>query len=703
MSADYAGYGPITSFPKPGGYIIQGDEVDHDPREDDEPDDKELDPRVRWSDTTFARLRGDRQDATAQMRRNRDLYNNKHWGQFGSGRRPPWKLSAVLNFCSWIVDRKVAILTDNKPKAVYSATRREDDWQAEIMTALFNEFYDDDDIQEKIEDLVKLGEIDKISWFHPTFDPLKGAHGEATVDVISGLAVLVNKEAKSVNGTSRATHLVWEYTIPYGEAVTRWPKLRKKKLVRLEAGDDGQFSSLTPRAQPATSFTNPDTGITDHAAPYDAGTTSSEPAYGQRVLVRDWWTRPYGPKYETTVEELVFTVAGQLSAQRKMIELDDGRIEPLQTVITEGNIVYELPMSTAMLLEWASGLGGLQILGREDAMEVDTKDVVVPLYPYGRHMIVVGREIADDGANHLAFGAWPWIPYRSNRDGMSMTPQCNIDKIATLQDALNRIVGMVFDAANLMGNPIWRLPLNAEVADEALTNAPGAIVREDPQSLRLGKREAGVEIPTFVMQYINFLIERILQLTNTTDIASGQGKTKGQQAAETVNMYQEAAGVGNRPSMRELERVVVELGNQYRGIVAQFYTDSRIARIKNDMGVENHREFVGMFLNGQMKMQAKAGSGLPQSPSARLQIVQQLMSTPAMDIPELLRNLEEVGVIESASAHLKRLFREKNNPALQWLIPALSGPPPGGKKKNAKKNAGSSARASSAGAVAQRG
>jgi hypothetical protein len=104
-----------------------------------------------------------------------------------------------------------------------------------------------------------------------------------------------------------------------------------------------------------------------------------------------------------------------------------------------------------------------------------------------------------------------------------------------------------------------------------------------------------------------------------------------------------------------------------------------------------------------MKMHAKAGSGLPQSPSARLQVVQQLMATPAMDIPELLRNLEEVGVIESASSHLKRLFREKNNPLLSWLIPALSAPPPGGKKKNAKKNAGSSARASSAGAVAQRG
>jgi hypothetical protein len=709
MSVDYAGYGPITTFPKPGGFIVEGDEQGRDPREDDNPDEKSLDPRVRWSDTTFARLRSNRQEATAQMRRNRDLYDNKHWGQFGSGRRPPWKLAAVINFCAWVVDRKVAVLTDNKPKTTFSAFRREDDWQAEIMSAAFDEFYEDEHVQEKLEDLVKLGEIDKISWLHPSFDPLRGTKGAARLDVVSGMAVYCNKEATNVDN---ATHLCWEYTLPYGEVVTRWPRLRGKKIVRLDAGDE-PTDSQSPRPQPATSYNddgqypsrggpNTPTG-TDHAGPYSAGTTTSEPAYAQRILIRDWWTRPYGPNYETTVDSLVFTVAGQLSTRRKMIELEDGTREPLQTVVTEGNIVYELPMSTALLLEWASGIGGLKILGREDALEVETKELVVPLYPYGRHMIIAGREVADDGANHLAFGSWPWIPYRSNRDGRSMTPQCNIDKIATLQDALNRIVGMVFDAANLMGNPIWRLPLNAEVADEALTNAPGAIVREDVQSLRFGKRESGVEIPNFVMQYISFLIEQILKITNTTDIGSGNGKTKGQQSAETVNMYQEAAGVGNRPSMRELERVVVELGNQFRGIVAQFYTDSRIARIKNDMGVENHREYVGMFITGKMKMHAKAGSGLPQSPSARLQVVQQLMATPAMDVPELLRNLEEVGIIESASSHLKRLFREKSNPLLTWLIPALSMPPPGGKKKNAKKDAGRSARATTSGAVAARG
>lgn len=700
MSVSYDGYGPITRFPRPAAFLVEGDERGKDFSEDDDEDSKKIDARVRWSDATFARLAGNRQKATAQMRRNRALYDNDQWEQFSSGRRPDWKIKTIINFCSWIVDRKVAILTDNKPKTTYSADKREDDWQAEIMSAAFNAFYDDQHVQEKLEDLVKLGEIDKISWLHPTFDMLQGVTGGASLEVVPGIAVYCNKEATDVD---HATHLCYEYTQPYGEVVTRFPKLRKKKLQKLAADDSGSAEIQRDRPQPATAFTDPNTGITDHAAPYYANANGTEPAYGERILVREWWTRPYGPKYETEVEAMVFTVAGQLSAKRKMIEMEDGSIEPLMTVITEGHIVYELPMSTALMLQWAATIGGLQILHVDNVMEVETRKLTVPLYPFGRRMIIAGREVADDGANPFALGTWPWIPYRSNRDGRSLTPQCNIDKIATLQDALNRIVGMIFDAANLMGNPIWRLPLNAEVADEALTNAPGAIVREDVQSLRYGKRESGVEIPSFVMVYVNFLIERILQITNTTDIGSGNGKTKGQQSSETVNMYQEAAGVGNRPSMRELERVVTDLGNQFRGIVAQFYTDARIARIKDDMGVENHRQYVGMFLNGNMKMHAKAGSGLPQSPSARLQVVQQLMSTPAMDIPELLRNLEEVGVIESASSHLKRLFREKNNPALTWLIPALMAPPPGGRSKGPKPNAGRSARATTAGSVAARG
>jgi hypothetical protein len=699
MSSDYSGQGPITKFPKPGGFIVGGDEKGREPVEDDEPDTKRIDDRVRWSDTTFARLRGYREPDTAEMKRNRDLYNNKQWGVFSSRKRPGWKLQPVINFCAWVADRKAAVLTDNKPKVTYSAVKREDDWQAEIMSAAFDEFYDDEGIQEDLEDTVKIAEVDKIAWLHPTYDPLHGGKGGIRNDVLPGMCVYLNKEATNARATW--THLCYEYTMPWGECVTRWKHLRGKKLIRVDAGERSD-ESLVSKSQPATSFTDAHGNVT-HAAPYGASPSTSEPSYGERVLIREWWTQPYGPKYETTVDEIVFSVAGQIEAERKVIELEDGTTEPLCTVITEGNIVYELPMSTALLLQWAEGIGGLRILSVEDAMEVVTREVTVPLYPFGRRMVIAGREVADDGANPLAHGRWPYIPYRSNRDGLSMYPQCNIDKIASLQDALNRIVGMIFDAANLMGNPIWRLPLNSDVDDGALTNAPGAIIREDLNSLRFGKRDAGVEIPNFIMLYAAFLIERILQITNTTDIGSGQGKTKGQQSAETVNMYHEAAGIGNRPPLRELERAVVELGNQFRGLVAQFYTDQRIARLRDEQGVEKHAPYIGMFLSGELKMHAKAGSGLPQSPSARLQIVQQLMNTPAMDIPELLRNLEEVGIIESASAHLKRLMKEKNNPALQWLIPALNGPPPGGKKKNAKKNAGQSARANSAGNVAIRG
>jgi hypothetical protein len=82
---------------------------------------------------------------------------------------------------------------------------------------------------------------------------------------------------------------------------------------------------------------------------------------------------------------------------------------------------------------------------------------------------------------------------------------------------------------------------------------------------------------------------------------------------------------------------------------------------------------------------------LPSSPSARLNYALQLINTPAYDIPELLRNLEEVGLIDSSTRMLKRLQQEKNNPTLQWLIPALQ--PAGGKqKKKAKPSGGKSAR-----------
>ncbi len=686
-----------TSFPQPGSFISGG--LSGDRQRDYTGNDalrKPRDKRVEWLDAVRNTLTNERSVVTQEMRRNMSLYEDKQWETFGSNRRAPWKLSGVVNYVAWVADTKSAIMADNRPKATYTTPKREDAYQAEILSAAWSEWWETAQIQNKIEITSKIAVIRKIGYIKLGYDPIADAgRGAITAKVVDGISCYVNKEATS---PLDAEIFLEEYTEPVGLVIEKYSKLKGNRDIfsgydtedEDEQGENSNSAGGDTKVQPAQSYTDPE-GVTQHTAPYSAPDSRGNfERDGKRCLIREVWTRPRGPQYQTEVDEIKFTVAGEIVTRPKFLEFADGHREPLQTVILSNHIVYELPLSTVMVLQFAEQFGGLRVLHSEDALEAVHITKKVPLYPTGRRMIAVGSVIADDGCNPFAHGRFPYAPL-PERPATRYYPRSSIDRISSLQDCLNRIVSMVFDAAHLTANPIWRMPLNSDVADEDITNAPGAILREDPMSLKLGKRERGPDMPAYVINFIQFIISQIRELSGLTETATG-GKFKGQQAAETVSMYQEAANISIRPSMRMVEQCIVEIGQQFRGLVGQFYTRERLIHYKDDAGVERHVAFIGTRLTGNMHMTVKAGSMLPTSPSARLNYALQLINTPAFDIPELLRNLEEVGLIDSATRVLKRLQQERSNPQLQWLIPALQ--PPGGKqKKKAKGNGGRSARA----------
>lgn len=693
-----------TTFPAPGEWIDgRTGKRSRGPDTTDDPFRKPLDARVSWLNATLGQLKTQRQLITYEMRRNMELYDDRHWATFGSTKRAPWKLNGVVNFCAWIADRKSALIADAKPKVTYTTTKFEDSWQCDIMNASFEEWYEEEHIQHKIEQAAKLGIIRKVAYLKPGYDPVaREGRGNAVVKIVDGINVYLNAEATSVFD---AETLIEEYTEPAGRVLEKWPHLRGRTGVYtggepegdVEESESGSTGGET-KIQPAQNYEHG--GVLQHTPPYGAPESGSDMSReGKRCLIRECWTRPRGPKYQIELDSFDFTVAGQLATNRKFLTFEDGHEEPLQTVTLEGNVVYELPVSIVPVLQFASDhLGGLRVLEVHDTLVPALKKKKVPLYPKGRRMIVVGSVVAEDGTNPFGHGRWPYIKI-AEKYSAKYYPRTSIDRAVSLQDCFNRIFSMVFDAAHLTANPIWRLPLNSDLADEEVTNAPGAIMREDPTSLKLGKREAGPNIPSYVLQYLDRIEHYIEKLSDLTDAATG-GKFKGQQAAETVSMYQEAAGVGFRPSLRLIEQAIIELGVQYKGIVGQFYTEQRFAHLKRQAGVEQNIPYIGVHLTADMRMQAKAGSMLPTSPSARLNYVMNLMSTPAMDVPELLRNLEEVGIIDSASALMKRLTKERANPSLQWLVPGAQ--QQNGSKKKPKANAGRSARGTTPGKAAGR-
>lgn len=677
----------------------------------DVPDGKDLHPLVRWANAADSALEHENRGEHNRMKRNRDQYDGKQW----SGMRAPWKNKTVLNYSAWVCDQWASVLADNKPKVTFESYLQDLQYEADIMTAAWEDCYSRRNWQGCIEDVILCSRIDGVSYLHPVYDPYADeGEGAPLIKKVLGTQLSMDRDA---HDPYDAVLLRYEYYLPLGEVLAKWPHLRE--VLRPDGNAPGSPSGAAYSQQAGTQIVydtaNQQIQQANITAPMTlpAGENSFQGAYkaptappsytgtgGQRV--REYWQRPKGPSAQTTVKKIKFGIDGKPVTRRKFMRFPDGSVEPLKTVITEGQIVYELSSVDADIMQYVSDIGGLQVLGVFDALEVVQEEVAVPLFPAGRRTVIVGDYLADDGMNPFGHGRFPFIPiyaYRSAREKHGIS---DIDRVYTLQDYLNRLYSLLLDAAILTSNPIWLIPTDSQIADEDLTNAPGAIIRGEMTTLKLARREKGPDMPAYVTQLIQLTIAQIREISGLSESATG-GKFKGQQAAETVSMYQEAASVRFRQGIRNVEQAIIELGYQFAGIVKQFYNTPRWVRVRQAAGCEQPISFVGADLMAPLVMKAKAGGALPLSPSARLNIYMGLMNTPVLDLRELWRVAQEVGIIDSASAIEGRMKRYAQELGLQgdfWMAPGLMqmvmGGQKGGKSRGGKSggNSGRSARSS---------
>ena len=675
--------GMTTAFPAPATYLpssVRRGAIDQPTDPFAIPNNQPRDSRVQWAQRTEATLKQEKQPVTNEMNRNRDLYDGKQW----TGQRAPWKNQSVVNYAAWCADHWMATLSDNKPKPTWEAHNPIDQWQADIMTVSYNQDAADFGYQQAQEDAILCSRIGKVAYIYQTFDPFArrvDGMGGIVFRCIDGIDVYTDKDCRQLQSANIA---MIERREPIGDILFRYPHLQRKLNVQGNDLQSQNGSGPVNPAPPQSLFTNQGT---QHVPPYyapSAKMSNDGGTGGNKVL--EFFTFPRGPDAQTEVARIRFTADGRVAFKRKMIRYDDGTEEPLQRVITEGGIIYELPMSTATTAKYAAeAYGGLEILQISDALDVQHERQVVPLYPAGRRTVVIGDHVADDGRNPFAHGRIPLAPYHAYRRGNGFFGYSDIDRIASQQEYLNRLYALLIDAAILTSNPTWLIPTDAQIADEDITNAPGAIIRGDGMMLKMARREPGPSMPQYVMSLLQFTIQQIREISGLSESSTG-GKFKGQVAAETVSMYQEQAGIRFRQGQRNVEAAEVELGLQYQCNVAQFYTEPRLVKLKDAAGIEQPITFIGMDLGAPMRVMVKPGSQLPQSPSARLNLVMSLITSPipAFDLPTFWRHLQEVGIIDSATEMENRMRRYMDNPKDLWLAPALLQMLTGGQKKNNK-------------------
>src|SRR5690348_15029607 len=121
----------ITTVPRPGSSFGLSDERPAVKKTNiNNPEMQDVDPVVRWANAKKAQLEDEASTLRERQKRNRDYYKGRQTFDFRN--RPKWMNAIVDNDSFFVVERWTALLTDNKPKVVFSAYQKQDQLEADV-------------------------------------------------------------------------------------------------------------------------------------------------------------------------------------------------------------------------------------------------------------------------------------------------------------------------------------------------------------------------------------------------------------------------------------------------------------------------------------------------------------------------------------------------------------------------------------------
>lgn len=630
---------------------------------------------VKWCRETRSSLMKNRQDVSDEIRRNINLSRGgTPWWR----NRPKWKIGTKLNYCATVPLTWTSILTDAKPSVSYRAIRNSQQWLADVATAAWNQAFEEGDFERVIGEAIHISRVQKKGYLRLWYDPVShGGHGKARLSRIGAQDVWMDENASCADD---AEIIFYEYPESYSSLCARFKGLRAKLERKYNPTSNKASENASQLAPPATYQMS--TGLNVTTPAYAAAPNPPKSTTGSATMkVWEFWTRP---RKTWPVEGVQWLASGEPAVKPKMYDtIDPDDSEPLRRIVTEGDVIYELPESIVDLLFDTAGGDGIKVLSDVPAMEVRTETFKVPLYPDGRLVTIVDEDIeAFDGMTPLGYIPFAEISANSDAGGGQYGPS-DVDLIADVYEQLVRIVSLIHDNANLAGNSVWRIPIGAEISNDDITNAPASIQREDLLCLKLGRREPAPDMPNYIPQHVKFLVDQIKELSGLSDVALGKMQPKQQISTETMTMHQEASGVRFRYALGSVSRCMRTLGMQFLKLVERFYNEPVMVEVINAAsgGTREAVPFIGTYLTEPFIVEAKAGARQPNSPSARLNTIINLKNAGIpFSVDTVYALLEEIGSLPSASAAMRLVETQKNDPVQAWKVLGLP-PPPGTQAK----------------------
>lgn len=262
-----------------------------------------------------------------------------------------------------------------------------------------------------------------------------------------------------------------------------------------------------------------------------------------------------------------------------------------------------------------------------------------------------------------------------------------VDHLAYPQIYVNRLLSMLQQNAELIGNPIFVESANAGTSRVPIINRPGQRLTLNGVQAMNNKPDwlTPPSMPPMIMELVNFWLERIENTSGLSGITKGKSPNQ-RSAASVQSSVQEAAFVRIRGSLANLESTLEKCTQKIADLIIDNYDQKRIMAIVGPDGektamvlFKNHFTLPSKEGDTPLKyiIQVRAGASTPTSRQSRINESDKLFA---------LGIIDDQAVLEAHQyPHIPELLERKYEKQQKGLI----GGGPGARQRSQRSDAGS--------------
>jgi len=229
---------------------------------------------------------------------------------------------------------------------------------------------------------------------------------------------------------------------------------------------------------------------------------------------------------------------------REMKHVSEEKQYPYEQLVEEGSIRRDEATGFDYLVDQESGE---EVLLSEENWPTYTDEYDRPVYPYGRHILRIGKEVLNKDEDEQVWPykkGWPFIVGKFNELPHTWRGQTGVEGVKTVQDWYNIAFAHLLNFLKNFADPRIMVEhgalhgvTTAEQLKEKLKSVAGAVMEFAPNRLRNGyKVESPPQMTMDIVTILRLLEDLMRNVMGVHEIAQGKQGGSGMTATEALRL-----------------------------------------------------------------------------------------------------------------------------------------------------------------------